>query len=72
MKIVLRKTERYVVRCNTGYLGPNGETPNLEDAYRFEQRNKAERAIEAFRKRGWNALWVEELPRPFNVVERVR
>ena len=68
MKVVYKKTERYVVRCNDGYLGGGQEVETLEDARKFEQRNHAEKAIEKFRIKGWNALWIEELPRPFRVV----
>ncbi len=68
MKVVFKKTERYVVRCNDGYLANGQEVACIEDARKFEQRNHAEKAIEKHRIKGWDALWIEELPRPFRVV----
>lgn len=70
MKVTYKRTERYVVRCNTGYLANGAEVETLDEARKFEQRNHAEAAIEKHRAKGWNSLWVEELPRPFNVVVR--
>ena len=72
MKIVRKRTERYVVRCNTGFLRDGREVKTLDEATKFEQMNQAEEALARHRKRGWNALWVEQLPRPFNVVLTVR
>ena len=68
MRIVKKRTERYVVRCNNGYLGDGGEVATADEALKFEQANHAARSLERYRKRGWNALWIEELPRPFKVV----
>lgn len=58
------RVERFVVRCNVGYLGRGKEVKTLEEATKVPTLKKAELLLSKQRLRGnWDCLWIEELPR---------